>query len=103
MTKEEREHEERVARAKSVAEGEGDPLYQDSDEAPPETVIEQTMEHFAMIDMGAVRKVALWAVGSNADPMNAPEFVPKWACKLGVEGLWTEIDQITEWVLRLKK
>lgn len=103
MTKEEREHEERVARAKSVAEGEGDPLYQDSGEPLAETVIEQTMEHFAMIDMGAVRKVALWAVSPDADPMNAPDYVPKWACKLGVEGMWTEIDQITEWVLRLKK
>ncbi len=95
--------EKRVQRAKAVADGEGDPLYQEDPNAEKvETVIEQKMEHHAMIDMGAVKRVAMWAISTDADPMNAPDFVPKWACKLGMEGMWAEIDQITEWVVKLK-
>jgi len=94
---------ERAERAKAVAEGEGDPLYQDSGEDAPETVIEQKMSHHAMIDMGAVKNLALWAVSTDSDPMNAPDFVPKWACQLGVEGMWKELDAITAWVLSLKR
>ena len=92
-----------VERAKAVAAGEGDPLFQDDPEEKVETVIEQSFDHRGMIDLMAVKRVALWAVSADADPMNAPDFVPKWACRLGVEGLWLEIDQITEWVVGLKR
>jgi ParB/RepB/Spo0J family partition protein len=67
-----------------------------------ETVIEQHVTRAVMVDVTEVRNVALWAVSADADPMNAPDWVPKWACKLGVEGLWTEIDAITEWVMKLR-
>lgn len=97
----ESEEERRSRDAQALLDGEGERSYQTED--APEKVIEQSIEHHAYIDMGAVRKVALWAVQDNADPMNAPDFVPKWACKLGVEGLWSEIDAITAWVLGLKK
>ena len=68
----------------------------------PETVISQHVTRAVMVDVTEVRNVALWAVSADADPMNAPEWVPKWACKLGVEGMWTQIDEITEWVMKLK-
>jgi hypothetical protein len=75
----------------------------DAAEERPETVIEQTVEYVAAIDMGAVRKVAMWAVSSDADPMDAPEFVPEWARKLGMEGMWTELDGVCNWVMGLRR
>jgi hypothetical protein len=90
-----------------VAEGEGDPLYQDSDEAPAETVIEQTMEHFAMIDMGAVRLLGKWALAGETNPKvtheSAPEGTPKWAVEMARAGHWEAIADIAEWVMGLKK
>jgi hypothetical protein len=98
----EEEDDERVRRAKAVAAGEGDPLYQDDGEKREE-VIEQEVEHAAWVDLTPVKRVAMWAVSSGADPMDAPDFVPKWARKLGVEGMWSEIDEIVNWVMELRK
>jgi len=64
--------------------------------------IEQVMEHHAMINMGKVRMVAMWAIDSKSDPLDAPDFVPKWATKLAIEGLWTDIDEVCNWVMELK-
>lgn len=90
----------RVAKAKADLEAGFDTGYQT--EGAGETVIEQRVTRAVMIDMTEVRNVGLWAVSADADPMNAPEWVPKWACRLGVEGLWTQVDEITEWVMKLK-
>jgi hypothetical protein len=95
----------RAEAAKAVLDGKGEPDYDDAE--PPETVIEQTMQHHAYIDMGAVKKVAMWAVGvtdaGNADPQHAPDYVPKWARELAMGGYWTEIDEICNWVVGLRK
>jgi len=99
-TQDSREEEKKIEGLVGLLEGGSEPGYEEKEEV--KTVIEQGMEHHAFIDMGAVRRVALWAVSGNANPMDAPDFVPRWACRLGVEGLWLEIDQITEWVLGLK-
>ena len=63
--------------------------------------IEQVMERSAMVDMGTVRKVALWAVMDDADPNDAPEFVPGWAKEMAFDGKWLVIDAVCEWVVRL--
>lgn len=93
--------EKRSLDAQALLDGEGERDYET--EEKPQVVIEQGMEHHAFLDMGAVKRVAMWAVMDNADPMNAPDFVPKWACRLGVEGLWMQIDEVCAWVLSLKK
>lgn len=93
--------DKRVADALGVLDGKGEADYDDGD--PPEKHIEQTVEHHAWIDMGAVKKVALWAAGSDANPMDAPDYVPKWACDLGIEGMWSQIDGIVNWVMGLRK
>jgi hypothetical protein len=66
-------------------------------------VIEQTMEHAAMIDMGAVKRLALWAVSATADPNDAPEWVPRWAREMAYAGEWERIDAVVAWVRGLKK
>ena len=100
----------KVASAVADLDGEGDPDY-DEDEAPGPVAtpgnedgvkIEQTFKHSAMIDMGAVKKLAMWAVSSDADPNTAPEFVPGWAKDLAYEGNWNRIDQVCNWVVGLK-
>ena len=96
----EEEETDRVAKAKADLEARFDTGYQTDEGA--ETVISQHVERAVMIDLTPVRNVALWAVSADADPMNAPEWVPKWACKLGVEGMWAQVDEITEWVMKLK-
>ena len=72
------------------------------EEPEAETVIEQRMEHYAMIDMGAVMRVKMWANVIDSDPMKAPECLPKWAKDLAMGGYWQEIDQICNWVTSLK-
>lgn len=92
--------DKRLAKAKADVEAGFDTGVDVSEKA--ETVIEQSVTRAVMIDMTAVRNVGLWALSADADPMNAPEWVPKWARKLGMEGLWTQIDEIKEWVMKLK-
>ena len=100
----------RVAAAVAALEGEGETSYEEaepvSEVATPGDAdgmkIEQRMEHFAMIDMGAVKGLKTWANATEFDPMNAPECVPKWATTMAVEGLWQEIDQVCNWVISLK-
>lgn len=93
--------EERVERAKSLAEGEGDPMHHTKDEVAE--LIEQTMQHAAMIDMGLVKKLAMWAVSADADPATAPEWVPQWAIECAYEGNWSRIDAVVNWVKSIKK
>jgi hypothetical protein len=100
----------RVAAAVAALEGEGETSYED--EEPVSEVmtpgdadgvkIEQRMEHYAMIDMGEVKRVAMWAVSSDADPNAAPDCIPKWALNLAYAGLWTDIDAVCNWVASLK-
>jgi hypothetical protein len=45
----------------------------------------------------------MWAVSTDADPMDPPLWVPKWAIKLAVEGYWNEIDAVCNWVMELRK
>lgn len=93
----------REQRAAAVAAGEGDPAFQDDPENPaPETVIEQTMVSGAWIDMGMVRRVALWAASDDADPKTAPEWVPQWAKDLAFAGEWQKIDEVMDWIISLK-
>ena len=94
------EEEKRVEKAKADVEAGFDTAV-DVEEAP-EKVIDQSVTRAVMIDFTPVRNVGLWAVSTDADPMNAPEFVPKWARDLAVEGMWTQIDAITDWVMKLK-
>lgn len=74
-----------------------DPIEEDG-----ESVMEQRMEHFGMIDLGAVKLVALWAINANSDPQSAPEYIPSWACELARVGEWGRIDQVCKWVMKLK-
>lgn len=89
----------RIAGAVRELDGEGG----DEVEDRPEVEITQGMEHYGMIDLGAVKKVAMWAVMPDANPMDAPAWVPKWACRMGMEGMWTEVDEVVNWVMGLKK
>lgn len=99
-----------VTKALHALEGNGEADYDEKEPvskvAAPEGKdgirIEQRMEHHAMIDMGRVRLVAMWAIDSKSDPLDAPDFVPKWATKLAIEGLWTDIDEVCNWVMELK-
>jgi len=72
------------------------------EEPEAETVIDQRMEHRAMIDMGAVKRLAMWAVSTDADPNTAPDFVPKWAKDMAYRGEWQDIDAVCNWVVGLK-
>jgi hypothetical protein len=105
-----KEAKEKVAGLVAMTQGESDPNYKETDEKVCVAAaegrdgmnIEQRMEHHAMINMGAVRLLALWAVAPDSDPMNSPDFVPKWAREMAVEGLWKEIDEVVNWVHGLK-
>ena len=92
---------DRTAGALAVLDGEGEADY--DPEGPAEVELTQTMEHHGFVNLGAVLTLQRWVTGSNADPMNAPEEVPKWARKLAVEGWWTDLEEVLEWFLRLKK
>jgi ParB/RepB/Spo0J family partition protein len=89
----------RIGQAVAEMDGEGGEVPEDA----PERVIDQGMEHYGMIDLGAVKRVAMWAISTEADPMNAPEWVPKWACELGVEGMWNQVDGVVNWIASLKQ
>lgn len=98
-TEEEKTEDRRLEKIVSELDGEGGAV----PEERPATVIEQGMQHFAMIDMGAVKRVEMWACMPAANPMDAPEWVPQWARRMGVEGMWTEIDEVVNWIAGLKK
>lgn len=101
---------EAVTKALHVLEGEGEKDFQEeeplSEVATPGHAdgmkIEQKMEHHVMIDMGAVKKLAMWAV-SEAVPVNpTPKFVPAWALTLESENRLEMVDEICNWVHSLK-
>ena len=100
-----------VAGAVAALDGEADPEYDDTEPTSPVATegeadgmkIQQGMSHHAFIDMGVVKKVAMWAVSTDADPSKAPEFVPKWARDLAFEGYWDRIDAMCNWVMGLSK
>jgi ParB/RepB/Spo0J family partition protein len=99
-----------VARAEAALSGDGELDY--SEEEPPEPVatpgaaegtkITQTMEHAGMIDLGTVKRVAMWAVATDSDPQQAPEWVPMWAKEMAMEGDWEFIDRVCNWVMGLR-
>jgi ParB/RepB/Spo0J family partition protein len=100
----------RVAAAVAALEGEGEAFYEEaepvSEVATPGDAdgvkIEQRMEHFAMIDMGAVTRLKAWAIATDSDPVKSPEWVPGWAKDMAMMGYWEEIDQVCNWVASLK-
>ena len=100
----------RVAAAVAALEGEGETSYEEAEPVSEVATtgdadgvkIEQRMEHFAMIDMGAVLRVDVWALSTDADAMNAPEWVPRWAKEMAMMGYWEEIDRVCKWVASLK-
>lgn len=81
---------------------EGEVEHDEMTEEKPEVVIEQGMKHAAWIDMGTVKKLAMWAVASDSTPTAAPEWVPQWAKDLAFAGEWSKIDQVVNWVISLK-
>lgn len=81
---------------------EGEVEHDEMTEEKPEVVIEQTMKHAAWIDMGTVKKLAMWAVASDSTPTNAPPWVPQWAKDFAFAGEWSKIDQVVNWVISLK-
>ena len=99
-----------VKTAEALLNGEGDPNYDETEPTGEVATpagqdgmkIEQTMQHHAMIDMGLVKKVAMWACSNDADPNTAPEWVPQWAKELAYEGRWSTIDAVVNWVKGLK-
>lgn len=101
----------KVVAAVQVLDGEGEADYDPNEPTSPVATsgekdglkIEQTMEHHAMIDMGAVKRLAMWAVSADADPAKAPEYVPRWAVELAYEGQWKQIDAVVNWVKGLGK
>lgn len=102
---------EAIARAVAVLDGEGEKTYDESEPVSPVASdggqdglrIEQKMEHHAWVDLGAVKRLAMWSVKDDADPNKAPDFVPPWAVELAYEGRWSTIDSIVNWVQGLKK
>lgn len=100
--KEKAKPEAQVTRALAACEGEVEHPEMTEAGEKPQVVIEQGMKHAAWIDMGAVKKLAMWAVSSDADPKTAPDFVPQWARGLAYGGYWNEIDQVCNWVISLK-
>jgi hypothetical protein len=93
--------EERVEKA--LKDLDGTPPDNDDDGEPAETVIDQKMEWHGVIDLGAVKRVAMWAVDSECDPTKAPPWVPKWAVALGMAGMWQELDGACNWIMELRK
>ncbi len=74
----------------------GDPDYDDSE--PPETVIEQTMESRAWVDLGPVR----W-LRENYDTCEGTEDCPEWARELNVKDMSHLIPAVCDWILELNK
>jgi hypothetical protein len=56
-----------------------------------------------MIDMGAVKKLEMWAISTDADPAQALEWVPMWAKELAYEGRWPTIVHVCNWIVGLKQ
>lgn len=102
---------EAVAKAEAALDGEGELDYDEEEPVAPVATsgaedglrIEQKMQHHAWVDMGEVKRVAMWAICDTADPANAPEYVPQWAVELAYEGRWSTIDAILNWMQGLKK
>jgi len=98
---------QRVEKALAVLEGEGekdfDPAEPVGTVATPEgkdgIKIDQSMEHSAMIDMGVVKKVAMWAISEDR---GTPKWLPAWALSLESEGKLHLVDEICNWVMSLK-
>ena len=99
-----------VKKAEAALDGEANPDYQTEEPlgevATPAgedgVKIEQSFKHAVMIDMGEVKRLAMWAVSTDADPKEAPDFVPQWARACAFEGNWNTIDQVCNWVKGLK-
>ncbi len=100
-----------VVKAEADLNKEPDPEFSDEEGAGPVATpgnadglkITQGMEHGAWVDMGLVKKVAMWAISTDADPNTAPEWVPGWAKELAYEGRWSTIDAVMNWVKSLKR
>jgi ParB/RepB/Spo0J family partition protein len=100
-----------VEKALHALEGDGEADYDEEEPLAPVATpgaadgvkIEQTMDHHAWVDMGQVRKLAMWAISTSADPATAPEYVPQWAKDMAYEGQWGRIDAVVNWVKGLKK
>jgi len=99
---------EAVAKAVHVLDGEGEKDFKKDEPVSAVATpgqedgmkIEQRMEHHVMIDMGAVKRVAMWALNEpSGEP--APEWVPQWARYLAVDNR-SQIDEICNWVMSLK-
>jgi hypothetical protein len=67
-----------------------------------ETVIEQCMEHYGMIDLGEVRRLAAWAADPCLCPEDAPDWVPAWARQLRIQQEIYLVKAALEWVLNLR-
>ena len=92
--------DERISKAVAEMDGEGGDDVEDDEEVAVK--IEQKMEWHGTIDLGAVRRVAMWAIDEKADPMNAPDYVPNWAKAMALEGMWNQIDEVVNWVMGLR-
>lgn len=64
--------------------------------------ISQIFEHYAMMNIGEVKRVAMWAMSTDADPATAPDFVPKVIREMAFAGEWDRIDAVCNWFLSLK-
>lgn len=92
--KEEEKREERIEEAVGELEGTGDPNY--VEEEKPETVITQTMESRAWVDLGPVR-----ALKANYEFRG--DWRPDWAEVLDEAGLGHVIPDVCDWIEGLKK
>jgi len=109
--KEKAKKSEAVAAAVAVLDGEGEKSYDESEPVAKVATsgeadgikIEQSMDHSAWVDLGAVRRVAMWAINEDSDPQKAPDWLPEWARELAMEGRWSTIDAVVNWVQSLKK
>lgn len=93
-SEEDEQREERIESAVCELDGTGDPNYQD--EEKPETVIEQTMESRAWVDLGPVRELL-------ANYECRGEWRPDWAELLDEAGMAHLITDVCEWILGLKR
>ena len=102
--------EQRIEDALSEMEGGGYADYKEDEPTPSVMTpgkedgikIEQSFKHSVMIDMGTVKRLAMWAVSTDSDPASAPEWVPQWAKDCAFAGDWNTIDHVCNWVKGLK-
>lgn len=96
------EREKRIDAAVAEMDGGGRPDFEDDEK--PETVISQSMESRAWVDLGPVRELKAMVKALNWPDDDLPEDAPEWLRTMW-EGDWdsSTVVELCEWVEGLKK